>query len=86
MLVAVGKSEGNDPRRRICLLGLSAENIIRLQQDQPIRIDLGKYGIPDLDLLIWAGNTEEEMGDMIKELIGPETKVHIDPRLYGGSD
>jgi hypothetical protein len=71
---------------QIFMLGLSRENINRLQQDKPIHIK--KYthgeGVPEgWDIVLFFGETEQEMQKMFVKhgMIGPETKVHIDPRL-----
>ena len=63
--------------------GLSRENINRLTDGRPIRIDLPKQGVPKIDgkIMIFFGETERELQQQIAEFIGPETKVNIDPRL-----
>lgn len=57
-------------------LGLSEENIRRLQQGHPIIVRLREM-LPDsrVEILIFAGTTEAEMTKMVGGLIGPETKV-----------
>lgn len=60
--------------------GLSERNIQLLKQGKPILIDLSELG-GDGNVTIFYGKTEQDMGREIAEFIGPETKVHIDPRL-----
>jgi hypothetical protein len=43
------------------VLGLSAENVRRLQEDKPILIDLAELGLPSQRVLIFTGTTEAEM-------------------------
>ena len=59
--------------------GLSEENIKRLKEGQPIKVDLAQMGGTG-SVLIFYGETEDMARDLA-ELIGPETKVSIDPRL-----
>jgi hypothetical protein len=37
-------------------------------------------GMP-IDVLIFSGKTEADMQAMMAHTIGPDTKVHIDPKL-----
>jgi hypothetical protein len=56
-------------------LGLSDENIRRLQGDQPIRVHLGALGVPgDIEVLVFAGKDEATMERDLSVLIGPGTK------------
>lgn len=82
MIVASGAGRDGAP---LLVLGLSAENLRRLPNDEPILKDLRPYGL-ELKVLIFSEETEEKMAAAIQELIGPETRVHTDPRLFGGSD
>lgn len=71
--------------RDILLIGLSHANLDRLRQDGTkgcIKID-GKLMGLSVDLLITAADTEAHIVDALSDLIGPETKLHIDPRLKG---
>lgn len=68
MLLAVG---GNT-----ILVGLSAENVRRMQSGQPARFSLAKLGFnPPHDVVIYTGTTEEEMAQELQHLVGPNTAV-----------
>ena len=56
--------------------GLSEENIKRLKQGQPIKVDLAEMGGTG-SVLIFYGKTEQDMARDLADLIGPETKVSI---------
>lgn len=60
--------------------GLSERNIYRLRKGEPIVIDLGLMGGTG-EVLIFYGKTEQDMGRLLAEFIGPDTKVNIDPKL-----
>ncbi len=70
----------------LVLLGLSAENLRRLPNDEPIKLDLAEIGHPEIEIVIFAGDTEESMAQGLQGLIGGDTKVDIDSRLFGGHD
>ena len=62
--------------------GLSRGNIDKLTAGNPIVIDLAEVSVPtgiklDGSLLIFFGETEEQMTDWIAEFIGPDTKVTV---------
>jgi len=66
----------------LVILGLSHMNLNRLKAGQPIPIDGSSLGLPaGTEILIFAGETERSMQRELHQLIGPETKVSIDPRL-----
>lgn len=69
--------DANDP---IIGLGLSFKNLKKLKQGQPILIDLVEIGLVG-NILIFVGETEKQMEHQMKEFIGPDTKVNIDPRV-----
>ena len=63
-------------------IGLSRGNLVKLQQDMPIKIDLDDIGSPSLKyIVIFFGEDERTMTEGLKKFIGPDTKVTIDPRL-----
>lgn len=67
----------------VILLGLSFANLDRLRADALdgfIWIDGKAMGI-SCDIIITAGETEQEMMRTFAKFIGPETKVHIDDRF-----
>jgi hypothetical protein len=73
----------NDNEDRTHLgLGISRENVNRMIAGKPIRVDLTELGLaPNGSILIFFGETERELQQQLAEFIGPDTKVHIDPRL-----
>lgn len=84
MIIARASRTGSEGE--ILFLGLSRENLRRLQEGQPIRIRRVSHGegVPEgWEIVILFGETEKAMkSDFEKHgLIGPETKVHVDPRL-----
>jgi hypothetical protein len=63
-------------------LGISRENVNRLTAGKPIRVNLEDLGITvDGAVMIYFGETEQELTQAVAEFIGPETKVNIDPRM-----
>lgn len=69
--------------RKLLLIGLSHANLDRLRADGLngfIRIDGPVIGISH-DIMITAGSTEAEIADALSDMIGPDTKIHVDPRL-----
>ena len=68
------KALGTTPNGPIIVFGLSAGNIKRLQDGQPIKVNMREMGI-DSDLIIFAGDTEATMAAEMVDLIGPDTKV-----------
>lgn len=59
-----------------CLgFGLSAENVKRLKEGQPIVVDCFEMGV-DVEIMIFYGETEQAIYDDLKEFIGKETKVN----------
>jgi len=76
---AVGKKD--DKPHHLVVLGLSYANLARLKKGEPISLDGGEVGLPGVDVLIFAGETEQTMARDVAEFIGPETETKIDPRL-----
>ncbi len=77
-----------DTGRRLLGFGVTPGNISRLIAGQPIKVDLSEMDKAlDLDLLIFFGESEETMHAWFQEfgMIGPETKIKIDPKLREGS-
>ena len=69
--------------RTLLMVGLSFRNLDKFRAepgDTFIRIDGKEMGMP-IDVLIFSGETEAHMQTMMARTIGPDTKVHIDPRL-----
>ena len=74
------------PGREFLLIGLSKENIARLQEGKPIQIQRSTHGdgVPDgWTIAIMYGETELAMHDALKGagVLRPDTKINIDPRL-----
>ncbi len=80
MIKAIAKGpDGRD----LLVLGLSFGNLDRFRSqpgDTYIRIDGRELGL-DCDVMIFSGETENDLGRMISEFIGPGTKVSIDKRF-----
>lgn len=67
-------------------LGISRENVNRLIEGKPIRLNLAALakGLTiSGEITIYFAETERELTQAVAEFIGPDTKVHIDPRLKG---
>ncbi len=76
----------DDSKKELIILGLSAENVRRLQNGEDILLTRETHGegIPEhLGISIIYGETEQKMADQLREMgaIGPDTKMQIDPRL-----
>jgi hypothetical protein len=63
--------------RMLLLLGLSKTNIERLQAKQPIHFCGEGVGLPNLDVAIMFGETEQAMYDELKEngMVGEGTSI-----------
>jgi hypothetical protein len=69
--------------RTVLMVGLSFGNLAKFKampMDTFIKIDGKAMGLP-IDVLLFSGETEGEMGRFFAGRIGPETRVHIDPKL-----
>lgn len=63
------------------LIGLSFKNLELLKKGHPIKFRLSDLGIPgDHTVLIFAGETEQAMADMLKAQIDPATTIIKDER------
>jgi hypothetical protein len=75
------KAKAKSPEgKEILLFGLSEENITRLRMQQPIIVIGEEMGVPNFDIIIMWGQTED---DIIAELsaanmVSSETKVNDD--------
>jgi hypothetical protein len=85
MIIARGTlAEGGEGD--LLVLGLSRVNVGRLVSGQPIKVTRETHGdgIPaNWTIIIYYGETEQAMADELKQLglVGPETRIHRDPRL-----
>jgi hypothetical protein len=69
--------------RTLLMIGLSFGNLDKFRAepgDTFIKIDGKEMELP-IDVLIFSGTTEADMHKMMAHSIGPDTKVHIDPKL-----
>jgi hypothetical protein len=79
MIKAIGTRNG----RELLMIGLSFGNLDKFRAepgDTFIQIDGRELGI-SLDVMIFSGETEAHMAELMKGTIGPQTLVHVDPRL-----
>lgn len=80
--MVIAKAEMHDGRQLV-LIGLSAENVRRLQAGQPIRLDTAELNIAPGDtigiLAIHYAETEEKFYEAMGDLIGPDTIVRGTP-------
>jgi hypothetical protein len=80
------KAIATDPKtgRTILMIGLSFGNLSKFLAepgDTYIRIDGKDTGGLPVDVMIFSGRTEADLAQQMAGAIGPETKVHVDPRL-----
>jgi len=65
------------------VIGLSFRNLEHFR-DKPgdtfIKIDGKEMGLP-LDVVIFSGETDAHCVDAISDMIGPDTRVHVSPRM-----
>lgn len=69
--------------RQLLMIGLSFGNLDRFRAEPGetfIRIDGKAMDLP-FDVVIFSGKTEADMHAAMAGAIGPDTKVHIDPRV-----
>lgn len=62
MIKGVGRSDG----KPLLVIGLSAENCFRLQEGKPIKFNAGELGLPDIDVLIVGGLTEDAIAAQLR--------------------
>jgi hypothetical protein len=69
--------------RTLLMIGLSFGNLDKFRAepgDTYIKVEGKELHLP-IDVLIFSGETEAHMQKMMSHVIGPDTKVHIDPKL-----
>jgi hypothetical protein len=66
--------------RELLILGLSQINLDRLKADQPIAFKGDTVGLPGLEIMIFAGETEQSMARDLSEFVGPNTRASISKR------
>jgi hypothetical protein len=75
-------AKGSDGRT-LLVLGLSFRNLEKFRAepgDTFIKIDGKAMGLP-IDVLLFSGETEAHMAETMRGSIGPDTIVHVDPKL-----
>ena len=82
MLKMYANGERDGRPLRLVLLGLSHANIAELVKGRPIRFGGETIGFgTEVEFLIFTGENEKAMMREFAQFVGPETEVHIDPRL-----
>jgi hypothetical protein len=81
MLKMVGEVTKDGKPTKFVVFGLSHMNLARLKEGQPIKVDGAEIGMSGVDFLIFSGPTEREMAREMAELVGPNTRVNINPRV-----
>lgn len=69
------KAAARTNQGHLIILGLSHENLRRLKQGEPIRIDMEDLGIKGSTCFIFSGKDEKAMAKEMSEFIGPDTKI-----------
>lgn len=80
MLKAVASKPGG---RDLLIIGLSFGNLDKFRAgpgDSYIRVEGAELGLP-VDVMIFSAATEADLAALIKNLIGPKTKVTISDKL-----
>jgi len=79
MIKATGTNSDGEP---VLIIGLSRGNCEKLLAGQPIPFKTGELGLPQLEILIMAGETETAMYRELRDMgILKNTAVHEDKRL-----
>jgi hypothetical protein len=69
--------------RTVLMIGLSFGNLAKFKAaplNTFIKIDGKAMDLP-IDVLLFSGETEGEMGRFFADKVGPDTEIHIDPKL-----
>jgi hypothetical protein len=69
--------------RTVVMLGLSFGNLDKFRAkpgDTYIRIDGKEMDLP-IDIMLFSGETEMKLMEMVASFIGPDTKLNIDSKL-----
>jgi hypothetical protein len=82
MLKMAGKGSKDGHEIHLVILGLSHLNLDRLRAGQPITFAGDEVGLADtVQVMIFAGETEQAMAHELAELVGEKTEVKISNRL-----
>lgn len=68
------KMIGQGPNGSMVIFGLSHENLRRLKDGQPIKVNMAELG-QEGEIIIFSGETEATMQAELANLIGPTTTV-----------
>lgn len=69
MIKALIDTPAAGPGAKLVVLGLSAENILRMRQGKPILVNLADLGLPHQLVALTAGETEQQLlADLEAEL------------------
>ena len=71
--------------KEIIVLGVTRENLQRLEQGHPIKVSAEKHAgfPPNLVVVIFYGDTERAIVEQLKPMIGDATKIIAVPRDAG---
>lgn len=58
-------------------LGLTKENIMRLEQGKPISLRGDQLGLPDSHIIIFYGETNKDILNTLRPLLGKDTQVNL---------
>lgn len=72
------KISGTYSNGTFILLGLSHENVKRLEEGKPISVDLKEMGLNDGHLMIFVGETEQTMEADIRRMMGRSSEEKTD--------
>lgn len=70
------KTNDDGTTSKILGLGISEGNVVKLKQNMPIRVDLHDLGLTEGPLRyvdLFYGGTDQDLADMIKPMVGPES-------------
>lgn len=82
MMILLSGPEFSKRNRPTIVLGLSHKNLELLKEGKPVLVKGDEHGLNlSVDVLIFSGETEAKMALELVELVGPNTKVDIDPRI-----
>lgn len=82
MLRFAGK---NSSGRKVIGLGITAANVAEMAKGRPIRVRTEDFELDEaIDITIFYGPTLEALQKQFAPLVGPNTKVTIDPLLQAG--
>lgn len=64
MIKAAGRTGDGRP---LALLGLTGENVTRLVADEPLVVELAQLGLPDVQVVVVYGKTEDDIIDKLSD-------------------